>query len=233
MRGESPERSRELQNYEVTHMHPPDGPTEKQIPVMVRAPDPISLAGVTSQLGQHRGVRLVEGGGERSAAVAVIVAETMDDSTIPQLRRLVRIDGARVVLVAGQLREAELLAVIECGVGAILWRRQATSDRLYQAVLAASRGEGDLPSDLLARLLNQVGQLQRSADDRRGTLAGLAPREVDVIGLIAEGLDTAEIAGKLSYSERTVKNVLHGMTTRLHLRNRAHAVAYALREGHI
>lgn len=100
-------------------------------------------------------------------------------------------------------------------------------------MLAASRGEGDLPSDLLARLLRQVGQMQRSADDRPGTLAGLAPREIDVIRLIAEGLDTAEVAGKLSYSERTVKNVLHGMTTRLHLRNRAHAVAYALREGHI
>ncbi|GES27663.1 response regulator transcription factor [Streptomyces angustmyceticus] len=207
--------------------------TELEIPVVVRAPDPISLAGVTSQLNQHRGVRLVEGGGDRPPSVAVVVTTTMDDSTIPQLRRLVRIDGARVVLVADQIREAELLAVIECGVGAILWRHQATPRRLYQAVLAASRGEGDLPSDLLARLLQQVGQMQRSADDRPGTLAGLAPREIDVIRLIAEGLDTAEIASKLSYSERTVKNVLHGMTTRLHLRNRAHAVAFALREGHI
>ncbi|WP_030985169.1 helix-turn-helix transcriptional regulator [Streptomyces sp. NRRL S-1813] len=214
-------------------MHATDHQSEPRISVVVRAPDPISLAGVTSQLSQQRGVRVVEGGGEFRAPVAVVVTATMDDSTIAQLRRLVRIDGARVVLVADQIREAELLAVIECGVGAILWRHQATPRRLYRAVLAASRGEGDLPSDLLARLLQQVGQLQRSADDRPGTLAGLAPREVDVIRLIAEGLDTAEIASKLSYSERTVKNVLHGMTTRLHLRNRAHAVAYALREGHI
>ncbi|GAA2301740.1 response regulator transcription factor [Streptomyces caniferus] len=214
-------------------MHAIEDQTELHIPVAVHSPDPISLAGVTSQLSRHRGVRLMEGGGERPAAVAVVVTTTMDDSMIPQLRRLVRIDGSRVVLVADQIREAELLAVIECGVGAILWRHQATPHRLYQAVLAASRGEGDLPSDLLARLLRQVGQMQRSADDRPGTLAGLAPREIDVIRLIAEGLDTAEVAGKLSYSERTVKNVLHGMTTRLHLRNRAHAVAYALREGHI
>ncbi|MEU9116698.1 response regulator transcription factor [Streptomyces sp. NPDC048483] len=207
--------------------------TERRIPVMVRAPDPISLAGVTSQLSQHRGVRLVEGDEEPPAAVAVVVTAAMDDSTIPQLRRLVRIDGARIVLVADQIREAELLAVIECGVGAILWRHQATSRQLYQSVLAASRGEGDLPSDLLTRLLHQVGQLQRSADDRPSTPAGLAPREIEVIRLIAEGLDTGAIAGRLSYSERTVKNVLHGITTRLHLRNRAHAVAYALRQGHI
>jgi DNA-binding NarL/FixJ family response regulator len=52
-----------------------------------------------------------------------------------------------------------------------------------------------------------------------------------VLGLVADGLDTREIATKLSYSERTVKNVLHDVTNRFQLRNRAHAVAYALREG--
>ncbi len=61
----------------------------------------------------------------------------------------------------------------------------------------------------------------------------MAPREVDVLRLVAEGLDTRQISGKLAYSERTVKNVLHALTTRLQLHNRAHAVAYALREGYI
>ena len=46
-----------------------------------------------------------------------------------------------------------------------------------------------------------------------------------------EGLDTSEIAVSLSYSERTIKNVLHEVTSRLQLRNRSHAVAYALRNG--
>ncbi|MGO4426651.1 response regulator transcription factor, partial [Streptomyces sp. MCAF7] len=45
------------------------------------------------------------------------------------------------------------------------------------------------------------------------------------------GYDTADIAMKLSYSERTIKNVLHAVMTRLNLRNRSHAVAYALRQG--
>jgi DNA-binding NarL/FixJ family response regulator len=47
--------------------------------------------------------------------------------------------------------------------------------------------------------------------------------------LLAEGRDTAEIASRLCYSERTVKGVIHGLTTRLQLRNRSHAVAFALR----
>jgi DNA-binding CsgD family transcriptional regulator len=54
-----------------------------------------------------------------------------------------------------------------------------------------------------------------------------------VLRLVADGYDTAEIARKLAYSERTVKNVLHNITARLHLRNRPHAVAYALRQGFI
>ena len=115
-----------------------------------------------------------------------------------------------------------------------MWRHEATAHRLVQAVLAAARGDGDLPADLLGRLISQVGTLHRSAAGRTGAPpSGLAPREVDVLRLVAEGLDTGEIASKLSYSERTVKNVMHGLTTRLHLRNRAHAVAYALREGYI
>lgn len=54
----------------------------------------------------------------------------------------------------------------------------------------------------------------------------------DLVGrLVAEGYDTADIAAKLSYSERTTKNVLHEVTTRLQLRNRSHAAAYAMRRG--
>ena len=63
------------------------------------------------------------------------------------------------------------------------------------------------------------------------TFTGLASREIEVLRLIAEGYDTTEVAKALSYSERTVKNVLHDVTSRLQLRNRSHAVAYALREG--
>jgi DNA-binding CsgD family transcriptional regulator len=48
---------------------------------------------------------------------------------------------------------------------------------------------------------------------------------------VADGLDTDEIAASLSYSSRTVKNILHSVTTRFCLKNRSHAVAYALREG--
>ncbi|MFF9454680.1 helix-turn-helix transcriptional regulator [Streptomyces flaveolus] len=203
-----------------------------RVPVAVSAPDPISREGAISQLRRHPEVDLREESGP--GTVALLIEDALDETALTRLRRIVRSEGARAVLVVGAIRETELLDVVECGVGAIVWRHEATAHRLVQAVLAASRGDGDLPADLIGRLISQVGTLHRGAAGRPGAPSlGLAPREVDVLRLVADGLDTGEIAGKLSYSERTVKNVMHGLTTRLHLRNRAHAVAYALREGYI
>ncbi|KOG53945.1 LuxR family transcriptional regulator [Streptomyces griseoflavus] len=206
-------------------------PTVSRVRVTVTASDPISREGVVSQLRRRPEVDLCEGPG--SASVAVLVEDVLDESALARLRRAVRSEGARVVLVVGTIRENELLDVIECGAGAIVRRREATAHRLVQAVLTAAEGGGDLPADLLGRLISQVGRLHRGGGDHPASFLGLTPREVDVVRLVAEGLDTTEIAGKLSYSERTVKNVMHGLTTRLHLRNRSHAVAYALREGYI
>jgi DNA-binding NarL/FixJ family response regulator len=54
---------------------------------------------------------------------------------------------------------------------------------------------------------------------------------VDVLRLLADGLDSAEIAQKLNYSERTIKNIVSGMMSRLGMRNRTQVVAHALRSG--
>ncbi|WP_328720241.1 response regulator transcription factor [Streptomyces sp. NBC_00247] len=212
------------------------GPAESadRIRVVVHARDPISIEGVHSQLRRYPEIDLRDESESGPGTVLLLVEDSLDEAVLTRLRRLARGEGARAALVVGALREAELLDVIECGVGAIVWRHEATAGRLVQAIRAADRGEGDLPSDLLGRLITQVGTLHRHAAGRPGLPAsGLTPREVDVLRLVAEGFDTGEIAKKLSYSERTVKNVLHGLTTRLHLRNRAHAVAQALREGYI
>jgi DNA-binding NarL/FixJ family response regulator len=202
--------------------------------VAVQAPDPLSREGAVSQLRVRPEVEIREELPAVAGTVVLLIEDTLDEAALARLRRIVRSEGVRAVLVVGTIRETELLDVIECGVGAIVWRREATAHRLVQAVLAAHRGDGDLPADLLGRLISQVGTMHRGTAGRPGAPSlGLAPREVDVLRLVAEGLDTGEIASKLSYSERTVKNVMHGLTTRLHLRNRAHAVAYALREGYI
>ncbi len=69
--------------------------------------------------------------------------------------------------------------------------------------------------------------------DDAAEVEGFTERERTVLRLVSEGFDTAEIAAELAYSERTVKNAIHAVTERHNLRNRSHAVAYALRVGAI
>ncbi|HEX3541180.1 MAG TPA: helix-turn-helix transcriptional regulator [Acidimicrobiales bacterium] len=64
-------------------------------------------------------------------------------------------------------------------------------------------------------------------------VARLSRREVAVLRLLAEGESTADIAVALAYSESTIKNVIHEMVRNLGARNRAHAVALAIRGGAI
>lgn len=230
---------------------------DTRVTVSVHAADPLSRAGVVSHLQHQPTVEIVqnqrgaairraeqaereteeEGTGTAVGKVAIMPIDQFDEIAATELRRLVRGGEQRVVLIARDLREPELMAIVEYGVRAILWRHQTTPQRLLRAVQSAARGEGDLPPDLISRLLTQVGQLRRSMEASApvGVMPtlGMAPREVDVLRLVAEGQDTRQISERLAYSERTVKNILHALMTRLQLHNRAHAVAYALREGYI
>lgn len=201
-----------------------------RVGICVCARDPVSHAGVASQLRPRPEVTLLDAGDDR-ATVAVVVTDGVDEETIQVLRRLQR-GSCRSVLVVTHIDDTGLAAAVEAGVAGLVRRGEATPERLTNAVCAAARGEGSVPPDLLGRLLAQVGRLQRQLLGPRGlAINGLATREIDILRLVAEGLDTAEIAVTLSYSERTVKNVLHDVTSRLQLRNRSHAVAYALKQG--
>ena len=89
-----------------------------------------------------------------------------------------------------------------------------------------------MPEEAVGWLVGRLRTIHRDVLEPRGlTGAGLEVREVGVIRLLAEGLDTAEIAKRMNYSERTVKSIIHGVLTQRQLRNRAHAVAFALRAG--
>jgi len=203
-----------------------------RIPVYVSAEDPVSEIGVATQLRGRPETRVVSDLEIDTATVAVVVVDQLGDAAYRLVRAVQRNGCPKVILVVTKLDEAGLLGAIEAGACALLRRTEATPERLAATVESVSKGEGAVPADLLGRLLDQVGQLQRNVLAPQGlTFSGLSEREIEVLRLVAEGLDTAEIASRMSYSERTVKNVIHDVTSRLKLRNRSHAVAYAMREG--
>lgn len=205
---------------------------DSRVNTYVYAADPISAAGLSAQLRGRSEILVVPEGEIDTAAVAVVVADEVDPETVRVMRAIQRNGCPRVVLVVTRLDDAGLMAAVEAGACGILRREEARPEKLLAAVLAASAGDGSLPPDLLGRLLNQVGRLQRQVLAPRGiSLSGFTERELEVLRLLAEGQDTGEVAITLSYSERTVKKLIHDLTTRLQLRNRSHAVAYAVRQG--
>ncbi|MDX3763841.1 helix-turn-helix transcriptional regulator [Streptomyces sp. AK02-04a] len=203
-----------------------------RVTVAVYAADPVLRVGVVHQMRQRPELDLVDLADAERAQVSLVVVDSVDDDVVALLHRLRRNSATRTGLVVGTLKSGALQRVVECGVAAVLRRAEADQDQLLHMVLAIANGEGVLPGDLLGKLLTHVGSLQRSASNQPGlSLSTLTTREAAMLRLVSEGLDTAEIARKTSYSERTVKNVLHAVITRLQLRNRAHAVGYALRNG--
>ena len=202
-----------------------------RVPVMVHAHDEISRAGMLAQLRYRQEVRLVDSL-DGDHGVVLVVADEIDEQTLRAIRAGRHCSAGRVVLVVTRLDDAGLLSAVEAGVSSLLLRSSTSVDSVITAVRSAAQGAGSMPPDLLGRLLDQVRRLQRDVLQPRGIhLSGLTDREIKVLRLVAEGHGTSEVGRRLFCSERTVKNVIHDITTRLQLQNRTHAVAYAMRQG--
>jgi DNA-binding NarL/FixJ family response regulator len=205
---------------------------QQRVSTYVYADDPILQAGVVSQLRVRPEIDIVAAAELSRADVAVAVADSLDGETLRVLQTLKRSDIEYTVLVTSAIDDTTVVSAAEVGVSGLLRRGDATPDVLVRTIQQVAKGDGVLPSDLLGTLLGQVGRLQRQLLSPQGlTFSGLTDRETAVLRLIADGHDTNEIAQQLCYSQRTVKNVLHDVTSRLQLRNRSHAVAYAVRAG--
>src|SRR4051794_25749288 len=146
--------------------------------VHVHARDPISKAGVASQLRPRPEVRVVGDEEADQARVAVVVVDSVDDDAIHLLHIVQRCGDSRTVLVAGRLDDGDLVTAVEAGVVGLVRRSEATPERLVKVITGAASGEGAGASGLVGRLLDQVGALARGV---------LGPRGVKVNGLAAPG----------------------------------------------
>jgi len=107
--------------------------------------------------------------------------------------------------------------------------KDASISELIQAIRDAVAGRRYLSPPLAERAIDAyVRQTQESALDPYETLSD---REREVLHLVAEGLTSTEIAGRLSLSPRTVENHRSSMMRKLGLRTQTDLVRYAIRKG--
>ena len=110
--------------------------------------------------------------------------------------------------------------------------KDATAERLFDAVRVVAAGEALLAPTVTRRLIAEFARLRAAAAGRRGRrCAALTPRETEVLRLIAEGLSNPEIAARLVVGEETVKTHVSRVLTKLGLRDRTQAVVAAYESG--
>jgi two-component system, NarL family, response regulator LiaR len=136
----------------------------------------------------------------------------------------------KIVIVTVSDQDDDLFEAIKSGAEGYLLK-DMSEQQLERTLQAIAAGEPALSSGLATRILDEFARLSREDAAKRAEEDALTPREREVLQLVSEGATNREVAKALYLSEHTVnfhmKNILH----KLHLRNRAQAVGYAVRTG--
>jgi DNA-binding NarL/FixJ family response regulator len=201
-------------------------------------------AGVREVLDREPDIEIV--GEARTAAEAMhLIDETAPDVVlidVPNLeasaseatRRLHReAPGSALVVMGGQDDDASIVGAFEVGAAGHV-AEMAGPAELVSTIRRVAGGKDPLKDELIARpdLVERIVDSVREAilADRPPTNP-LTPRELEALGLAAEGLRNREIAERLGVSEQTIKNQLSSVLHKLGVPNRTNAVTYAVRHG--
>ncbi|WP_255276207.1 response regulator [Actinomadura madurae] len=109
--------------------------------------------------------------------------------------------------------------------------KDASAADLVTGVRVVAAGDALLAPSITRRLIGDFARRRRHQRPSPKATAGLTPRELDVLRLIARGLSNAEIAAELVLAEQTVKTHVGHVLTKLMLRDRTQAVVYAYENG--
>jgi NarL family two-component system response regulator LiaR len=138
---------------------------------------------------------------------------------------------SRVIILTSFGEEDRVFPAIRAGAQGYLLKDIAPDD-LVQAVRAAYLGQVQLHPDVARKLMSAVAVKEESpASQPSAPFQELTERELDVLRLIAEGLNNREISEQLVISDKTVKTHVSSILSKLHLADRTQAAIYALRHG--
>jgi DNA-binding NarL/FixJ family response regulator len=132
---------------------------------------------------------------------------------------------ARAIVFTAYDTDQRILGALRAGARGYLLKGASRAE-IFDAIRTVNAGGSLLQPDVTARVLEHIGR-----GDARAQADQLTPRELEVLGLISQGLHNSEIAGRLFVTERTVKFHVSSILAKLGADNRTEAVALAARRG--
>jgi DNA-binding NarL/FixJ family response regulator len=134
----------------------------------------------------------------------------------------------RIIMLTVSDEEADLYEAVKNGASGYLLK-DSSIEGVAQAVRVVADGQSLISPSMAIKLLDEFKQMSRSERDQVPT-PRVTARELEVLKLVAHGLNNREIAKRLFISENTVKNHVRNILEKLQMHSRIDAVMYAVRE---
>ena len=138
--------------------------------------------------------------------------------------------NTKIIILTVSDDDEDLFEAIKSGAQGYLLKSLA-SQTFFELLDGVAKDEAPITRDLATRILDEFARQSRRLDTGGASKENLSDREEEVLRLVAEGLTNRTIAGKLNITENTVKYHLKNILEKLHMHNRAQAVAYAMQTG--
>ncbi|MDB5292443.1 MAG: response regulator receiver [Phycisphaerales bacterium] len=203
--------------------------SDELIRVLCADDHPLVRKGIASIIGNETDMRLVAEAGNGREAVAQFRIHkpdvTLMDLRMPEVdgisaARTIRAEApdARIIALTSFDGDQEIYRALEAGVRGYILKEMVHTE-VVRAIRLVHLGKRLMPAEVAERLGQYFPQV------------ALTPREVEVIGLVAQGLANKEIAAKLGTAGGTIKMHVQNILEKLGASDRTHAVTIALQRG--
>jgi DNA-binding NarL/FixJ family response regulator len=135
----------------------------------------------------------------------------------------------KILMLTVSDEEADLYEAIRAGASGYLLKEIPTEE-VPEAIRSVVAGQVQISPSMAGKLLNEFATMTKR-DARLAGVPRLTERELEVLNLMARGLNNRDIAKDLFISENTVKNHVRNILEKLHLHSRMEAVIYAVQEN--
>jgi DNA-binding NarL/FixJ family response regulator len=140
------------------------------------------------------------------------------------------VPSAKIIMLTVSDEEADLYEAVKSGASGYLLK-DSSIEEVAQAVRVVSEGQSLISPSMAVKLIDEFKQISRPEKGAVGGGLRLTDRELEVLRLVATGMNNREIAKQLVISENTVKNHVRNILEKLQLHSRMEAVMYAVKES--